>query len=229
MAPAGPEATPPKRRASLGWRVAGAFIRRREASILVIGIGLFIYFSLANSAFYSGDDIKNIAESLAPFSLICAGEVMLLICGEIDLSVGHVFALAPIIMYLTSTSASTNVPGAVVSGAGLPIWVGVIFGLLAAAGVGLVNGIVTTVFRVPSFITTLGMLFFLNGVNLLLLSGEQIVLPFSKTFQDIMGGYGGPHAPFPLYFNSEFYWALTLILVVQFVLSLTRWGLHTVA
>ncbi|SRR5712691_2612602 len=222
MAPAGPEATPPKRRASLGWRVAGAFIRRREASILVIGIGLFIYFSLANSAFYSGDDIKNIAESLAPFSLICAGEVMLLICGEIDLSVGHVFALAPIIMYLTSTSASTNVPGAVVSGAGLPIWVGVIFGLLAAAGVGLVNGIVTTIFRVPSFITTLGMLFFLNGINLNALSGQQVVIPFGHTFKDIMGGY-------PLYLNSEFYWAVTLVLVVQGILSWTRWGLHTVA
>jgi simple sugar transport system permease protein len=222
MALAGTEVTGPRRRTTIAWRVAGAFIRRREASILVIGIGLFIYFSLANAAFYSGDDIKNIAESLAPFALICAGEVMLLICGEIDLSVGHVFALAPIIMYLTSSTGSTEVPGAVVAGAGFPIWVGVIFGLLASAGVGFVNGFITTFLRVPSFITTLGMLFFLNGINLNALSGQQVVVPFGNTFKNIMGGY-------PLYLNSEFYWAVALVLVVQGILSWTRWGLHTVA
>jgi simple sugar transport system permease protein len=75
---------------------------------------------------------------------------------------------------------------------------------------------------VPSFIATLGMLFLLNGINLNALSGQQVVIPFGKTFKDIMGGY-------PLYLNTSFYWAVTLVLVVQFILSYTRWGLHTIA
>jgi len=206
------EATTPGRRASLGWRVAGAFIRRREASIFVIGIALFVYFSLSNSAFYSGLNIKNIAESMAPIALICAGEVMLLICGEIDLSAGMVYATAPIVMYLVSSPDE----------AGLPISVGVILGLLTAAGVGLANGLITTVLRVPSFITTLGMLFFLNGINLRALHGFQVFTPGGHTFHEITAGY-------KLYLNSEFYWALGLILLVQVILTWTRWGVHTVA
>ena len=40
---------------------------------------------------------------------------------------------------------------------------------------GLVNGLVTTVFRIPSFITTLGMFFVLQGLNNLLISGHQLL------------------------------------------------------
>ena len=49
-----PEKSPiPERRAGLGWRVTGAFVRRREASILVVAVLLCIYFSLESAAFYS--------------------------------------------------------------------------------------------------------------------------------------------------------------------------------
>jgi simple sugar transport system permease protein len=198
----------------LGWRALGAFARRREASIFVVGLGLVAYFSLRSSAFYQGDSIKNIAVYIAPLALIAAAEVMLLICGEIDLSIGRVFALSPIIMYLTSAPEP--------DGLGLPIWLGVIFGLLAAAAVGFVNGIVTTVFRVPSFIATLGMLFFLNGINLRALHGFQVETPGGSTFTKIFGGE-------PLWFNSEFWWAVAIIVLLQIVLVRTRWGLHTVA
>src|ERR671937_3107859 len=163
----------------LGWRALGAFGRRREASIFVVGLALVGYFSLRSSAFYQGDSIKNIAEYIAPLALIAAGEVMLLICGEIDLSIGRVFALSPIIMYLSSAPSP--------DGLGLPVWLGVVFGVLAAAGVGAVNGIVTTVLRVPSFITTLGMLFFLNGINLRALHGFQVETPGGSTFTKIFG------------------------------------------
>jgi simple sugar transport system permease protein len=198
----------------LGWRALGAFARRREASIFVVGLALVAYFCLRSSAFYEGDSIKNIGVYIAPLALIASGEVMLLICGEIDLSIGRVFALSPIIMYLTSAPEP--------DGLGLPIWIGVIFGLLAAAAVGFVNGFVTTVFRVPSFITTLGMLFFLNGINLRALHGFQVETPGGSTFTKIFGGNS-------LWFNSEFWWAVTIVILLQIVLVRTRWGLHTIA
>ena len=214
MAVAGSQAGRRERARGLGWRALEAFANRREASILVVAIGLIIYFSLRSSAFYSSPTIKNIAEYVAPIALIASGEVMLLICGEIDLSVGRVFALSPIIMYLTSAPSP--------DGLGLPIWLGVIFGLLAAAAVGLTNGLITTYLGVPSFITTLGMLFFLNGVNLRALHGFQVETPGGHTFTKIFGGY-------PLWFNSEFWWALLVVVVLQVVLVRTRWGVHTVA
>ena len=87
--------TTQQRRAGLGWRVAGAFLRRREASILVVAGALIAFFWIKRAdAFGGSDNWKNITETLSPYAIVSAGEVMLLICGEIDLAVGNVFALA---------------------------------------------------------------------------------------------------------------------------------------
>ncbi len=214
-----PAAEPPaatERRASLGWRVAGAFVRRREASIFVVAIGLSLFFSAKNEAFYSGDNFKNITETMAPIALVAAGMAMLLICGEIDLAVGRVYALAPAIVYVVSSEEQH----------GLPIWVGVTAALGFSCLVGLTNGVITTFLRVPSFITTLGMLFLLNGITLHLLAGTQVFMPGGETFKKIFGSQPDEYVA---YFNSTFWWALGICLVLQFVLTWTRWGMHTIA
>jgi simple sugar transport system permease protein len=82
--------------------------------------------------------------------------------------------------------------------------------------------VITTYLRVPSFITTLGMLFFLNGVNLRLSGGSQVTTPGGGFFFDITGAY-------KLFFNSEFFWAVVIIVLVQLLLIRFRWGLHTIA
>ena len=214
MAVAG--ATTPQRRASLGWRLAAAFLRRREASIFVVAVGLVLFFYAKNSVFVEPDNIKNVTESMAPIALIAAGEVMLLICGEIDLAVGRVFALAPAIVWALADPDQHH----------LPIWIAVILALLVSAGVGLVNGVITTYLRVPSFITTLGMLFFLNGITLNLTDGSQQFMPGGSTFKNI---FGSQPLHYNVWLNSEFFWALGIMLAVQFILTWTRWGLHTVA
>ena len=209
-------ATTTGRRADLGWRVAGLLLRRREASIFVVAVGLTLFFWAQNSVFVQSDNAKNITESMAPIAIIAAGEVMLLICGEIDLSVGRVYALAPAIVWILCDSEKYN----------LPIWLGVTAALLISASVGFVNGFITTYFRVPSFITTLGMLFFLNGVTLHLTEGSQQFMPGGETFQNI---FGSQPEHYKLFLNSEFFWALGLVLVVQAILTWTRWGLWTFA
>ena len=71
----------PQARAGLGWRVLGAFVRRREASIFVVAIALSLFFSVKSDAFYSGDNFKNmgswrivsgrsVAESATPTGII---------------------------------------------------------------------------------------------------------------------------------------------------------------
>src|ERR671930_1665524 len=140
--------TDPQRRAGLGWRVAAGFLQRREASIFAVAVGLVIFFWAKNPVFVDSDNIKNVTESMAPIALVAAGEVMLLICGEIDLAVGRVFALAPALVWWASSPDKHH----------LPLWVGIILALVVSALVGLANGLITTLLRVPSFITTLGML-----------------------------------------------------------------------
>ena len=64
-------------------------LRWREASILVVAVALAIYFESANSNFLlTGASLENLSQFIAPVAIIAAGEVMLMIGGEIDLSAG---------------------------------------------------------------------------------------------------------------------------------------------
>jgi simple sugar transport system permease protein len=203
-APRPPEAP---QRAGFGWRVAGAVARRREASILVVLLVLVVYFSLRTDAFFGRENAQVIAEFSAPIAIIAAGEVMLLICGEIDLSVGNVYAFSAWIFYFAATDW------------GFPIWLAVIAGLISGSLVGLANGLITVFLRVPSFITTLGMIFFLNGLTLRISGAFPVETPGGHTFFRIFGG-----APY-----ATSYWALGVIVVMAILLSRTRWGLRTLA
>ncbi len=199
---------PEKARGGRGFwsNLAGILLRRREASIIVVAIILVVYFQVSNQNFLTQANIRTVSQFAAATAIISAGEVMLLICGEIDLSAGMVFAFAPFIMYFTYQ-------------AGLPIWVGIIFGLLASAVVGLFNGSITVLLKVPSFITTLGTLFMLMGITLTISNGFPALTPPVGAFNQVFG-----NSPY-----SEIIWAIAIVIVMQIVLSFTKWGLHTVA
>ncbi|TPW26176.1 ABC transporter permease [Pararhizobium mangrovi] len=182
------------------------FLRQREASILIAGILLVIYFQISSSAFLSGPNLGNLVQYSATTAIIAAGEVFVLVCGELDLSVGMVYALTPFVMFFAVS-------------AGLPVWLAVILGLLAAAVVGLINGAVTTLLKVPSFVTTLGMLFLINGFTLTISGGFPVQPQAGAVFTGIFGANA----------LALMAWAVVIALLFQFVLKKTRWGLHTVA
>ena len=86
------------------------FLRQRESTVFVVAVGLFLYFALENSRFVTGTNLPILfTQDSAPYAIIALGEVFLLICGEIDLSVGFTFALAPFLMYFLNTY--DHVPG----------------------------------------------------------------------------------------------------------------------
>ena len=170
-------------------------------------IGLVLYFSLRTDAFFGRENAQVIAEFSAPIAIIAAGEVMLLICGEIDLSVGNVYAFSAWIFYFAATDW------------GFPIWLAVIAGLLSGSLVGLVNGLITVWVHVPSFITTLGMIFLLNGLTLKISGAFPVETSGGLTFFSIL--VGAPYA--------TLYWALGVVIVMAILLGRTRWGLRTIA
>jgi simple sugar transport system permease protein len=195
------------RRAGPGRRVVGGLVRRREASIALVALALVAYFSVRVDAFLDDENARVIMEFSAPLMIIAAGEVMLLICGEIDLSVGQVFAFSAWIMYLAITDH------------GVHIVIAVLIGLAGAGLIGLVNGLITVVVGVPSFITTLGMIFAVNGINLHLSDGFPVETPGGETFFRFFGG-----SPY-----SGVYWAIGIVAAMAILLTRTRWGLHTIA
>jgi simple sugar transport system permease protein len=191
----------------LGGRLLSGLIRVREASIFVVLVGLAIYFQAANSAFLSEQNILSLARFAVPYVVIAAALCLLLICGEIDLSVGQSFAFAPIVMYLAYTKLFLVLPLAVV------------VGLLGVALVGLVNGLITVYLGVSSLITTLGMFFLLAGLNVTLTGGFPATPPETNLVTQALGEYAW----------SGTIWALLIVAILQLVLSRTRWGLHTYA
>ena len=188
-------------------RVLAAFARWPEASILVVALALIAWFENANHDFLlTGASLENLSQFVAPAAIIACGEIMLMIGGEIDLSAGMVFALAPFVMYFASQ-------------AGIPTLPALLLGLLAAGAVGCVNGVVTLLLHVPSFVTTLGTLFLVNGLTLTISNGTPVTPPGSDSFAQIFGRWG----------YSEILWALFVVVVLHIVLRHTRWGLHTIA
>jgi simple sugar transport system permease protein len=196
--------TAPRR--SVWARARSIALERRELSIAVVAIALYIYFLNAVVDFASTQNLQTLGTFIAATAIIAAGEVFLMISGEIDLSVGQVYALAAFIVYWLAD-------------AGVPVLLAVVLALIASSLVGLVNGFFTTVVGVSSFITTLGTFFFLNGLILTLASGTPVGTPGKGTYTKVFGG--GAYA--------EILWAIGLVLLLQVLLTRTRWGLHTFA
>ena len=113
---------------------------------------LFVYFAVSTPDFLGTDNLRVIGQFTAAIAILAVAQVMLLISGEIDLSLGNIYGMTPFVMWFGTEW-------------GLPLPLAVIFGLFGAALVGAINGILTVTTGVPSFITTLGMVFFLNGFH----------------------------------------------------------------
>src|ERR1700761_31613 len=89
-------------------RWPGAIGRSSEIRILAVALILAAYFESANHDFLlTGASLENLSQFIAPAAIIACGEIMLMIGGEIALSAGMVFALAPFVMYF---AADAGVP-----------------------------------------------------------------------------------------------------------------------
>ena len=187
--------------------VIAALVRRRELSILLVTIAAAVYFSISSgSSFNTTNNYHIIMQYFAPWAIIASGEAMLLICGEIDLSAGFVFTFTPFVMMSFYNDGAT-VPEALIGA------------LAVAAGVGLVNGLIRTLFNLSSFITTLGMGFFLEGMAYIQSGGEPATPPLAGGLQKVLGGWRW----------SELVWALAIVALMQLALSATRYGVYAQA
>lgn len=196
--------------------------RYREASIAVVAVVLVLYFQISNPAFLSPQELSVVLRDTARFGIIAVAEVMLMITGEIDLSVGSTFSLAPYVMVLMTISW------------GIPLAISALAALLLGVLIGAINGLVTVKFRVPSLITTVGTLFLLQGVVVSIYNSQPIVAPVQEPFNEIFGE--NLYSPTDSLWSwhgltafTPFLWSVVAVLAMALVLNRTTFGLHTVA
>jgi simple sugar transport system permease protein len=189
-------------------RAGTMFLKQREASVFAIALVLFIYFTATTPAFFSHGSFVNIAQYMAPYVIIGIGLVLLMVCLEIDLSVGFVWTLSPYVMRFFVDS-------------GIPTFLAIVITVLVLGVViGGINGIATTVFGVPSLIATLATGYIIFGYTLTISAAQQVNIPQESLG---LGRWFGAEA------WSELIWASVLVLIFHVILTRTRWGLYTVS
>ena len=130
------------------------FVRRLtsigELGLLVVFAVLFLLFSIASPYFFTVRNLSNILGQIAVTLIAAVGFSMLLISGEVDISIGSLQAVValPLLAIMNATGS---------------FWIGAIVALAAGAVVGVINGLIVTRLKVNSLITTLGMYYLLRG------------------------------------------------------------------
>src|SRR5689334_6304022 len=181
-------------------RVSSVYI-----ALLVISAGL----SLVSPFFLTPANLLNVLLQAATVSIIAAGFTVVLIAGEIDLSIGSLIGM------------TGSVAAVLIIQLGYPILVGIAAGLLAGLLAGLFNGLVTIVFQIPSFVVTLAMLGMAQGAGLLLTNGRP-VSGFPDAYAVIGQGRLGP-IPLPIIV------ALVVYVAIHMLLTRTKFGVEVYA
>jgi simple sugar transport system permease protein len=214
-APAGPPAGPPTSASRLTGRLrdtAALAARQREVTVLVVVVLLMVYFGFISttgrSSFFGSVNVINLGQIAGPIIIIAIGEVLLLICGEIDLSPGFVYSFAPFLMYFLIVYH------------GFPVIAAIGVTLLMGLFVGWVNGFLTLALGLPSFVATLGTGFALLGITLTTSNATQASIPASAIG---IGSWIGSSN------YAEIIWAVALVAIFHVVLTRTKWGLYTIA
>lgn len=125
---------------------------------VLIGLVLVcVVFSLLNDRFLSAVNLTNLVLQTVAIGTMAIGVVLVLLLGQIDLSIGSVSGLT------AAATALLNVE------AGLSAWAAILMGLALGTLVGIVHGTIVAVLGVPSFVVTLGGLIGWQGLHLYLL------------------------------------------------------------
>lgn len=189
-----------------------SLLRVRELTPAIGLIAVALFFTLQTANFWSPQTMTAISSIAATVGIVSIGVTMLMMSGEFDLSVGQNFAFVPIIWAILFVSNDWNE------------WIALVVALGIGGLVGVVNGLVTTVFRIPSFIATLGMYFVLLGLNNLLIAGHQLIMFDPSLAMTLLGGRIG---------TSPFYmpviWLLVIAVIFWFVTTRQAYGNWTLA
>ena len=206
--PAGPT------RGARAWTTArGLLIGRPETGALFGAAAMFVVFAFiapSSDTFTSRISLAGLASITAELGIIAMAVTLLMIAGHFDLSVGSVLGFSSFIV------------ADLIIHHGVNGWVSAAIAVLIALGIGLVNGILVVVTRIPSFIVTLGTLLIWRGVLFGISGGQPAEVP-QENFIFKIFSYRFTSGPLQGY-QVSLLWFLAVIAVLTFLLLRTRFG-----
>ncbi len=187
--------------------------------VLLTLIIVVVYFSIVSGGvFLHPENLSNLmGGQIATIGILGLGSIMVLLLGEIDLSVASVSALCSVIMAICSERL------------GLPAGVAILAALVAGAIIGLINGVLVAVVRVPAFIVTLAGSIGYAGLLLNLLNGQSTLI-INNSF--IIAIAGSAKSFLPDYLGIGLPVIAVLLYAVSLIVNYTRRrraGLRTVS
>jgi rhamnose transport system permease protein len=184
-------------------------LRSWEALLLLVAVAIFIANSFASPYFLDPWNLSDASFNFTEKAMIAFAMAMLIIAGEIDLSVASIIALA-----------STVMGAAALAGADVPVLVGL--GLGTGLLCGAFNGLLVAGFGLPSIVVTIGTMSLFRGISYIVL-GDQAYTEYPKGFGFFGQGY--------VWWVFSFELALFAVMAVIFGLLLhkTNFGRATYA
>lgn len=172
----------------------------KHSPLLMLGL-LCIVLAIISEDFRRTDNLQQVALRTAVIAIIATGELLVILTGGIDLSVGSVAALSGVV-------------GGLSMKAGVPVLLAIVIGTLVGGLCGLINGALVTLLRVPPFIVTLGMMMVARGLALII-ANSQPVFGLPPAF-DYLGGSRGWWIPVTI--------MVTVVVFATVMLAYTRFG-----
>lgn len=185
-------------------RIKSLFVRP-EIGVTVGLLVIWSIFALLSPMFLTAWNIGSIFTQAAEMGIIAVGMAFLLISGELDLSVGSVFVVAPMIMLRLTL------------GLNIPLPISFLLGILAAGLIGAFNGYITIRFKLPSFIVTLATMMLISGIILAVTGGFITEYSGKPLFFLILAGQVD-------FFRVSTIWMLLIVLFFHFILNYTLYG-----
>jgi rhamnose transport system permease protein len=166
-----------------------------EALLVVVAVAIFATNSFASPYFLDPYSLSDLTFNFTEKGLIAFAMALLIISGEIDLSVAAIIALA-----------STMMGMAVQAGAGTPVLV--LIGIVVGLGCGAFNGLLVTRLGLPSIVVTIGTMSLFRGIAFIIL-GDQAYKGYPESFAFFGQGY--------------VWWVVSFELVLFFIAAVVYW------
>lgn len=154
-------------------------LKRWESLLAVVLVFEFILFSSLSPYFLDVDTLSDATFNFTERALVALPLALLIIAGEIDISVAGIIALASVAMGLAAES-----------GAGTATLM--MIGLVTVLAAGCINGVLVTLARVPSIVATIGTMTLFRGAAYAVL-GDRVLKNYPESFATFGQGYlAGP-------------------------------------